>query len=548
MPPCRSSGNLVSHLAEIARERPDQTAIVSAQDNKFPSRSFKEIHSDTIALAKSFHRSGIERGDKTLMMVKPGYELIVTAFALIYLGAIPVIIDPGMGIKSLLSSIRLTKPTFLVGDPVVCLLSKLFRKTFSTIKGKVEINPSSFRKMVSKSESEDSFRPVTTSPQELAAIVFTSGSTGKPKGVRYLHQTFNHQVQSLKNCFGMKPGEIDLTTLPIFALFNPALGITSVIPEMNPRKPALAHPKNIVEAIISHNATSIFASPVIGKKIADWCESEQINLPSLRRILLAGAPTSPKLVQRLASILTHGKIYLPYGATEALPVAYCEGRDIILQKDSIQSGAGSLLGKSISGVKVKIFPVTMAPFSSRIGELGEITGEDVGEICVSGGVVTDGYYKMPGASFDARFTYQGEIFHRMGDLGYLDEDKNLRFLGRKIERVETLQGHLETERLEPIVNAVEGVSRSALIGIGRDKTKEPCLVVEVASKGCDKQTIQRRIMLSLGRTFPNFEIVRIFWEHSIPVDTRHNAKIHRLKLAKKWNKIVSLQPDVGLIQ
>ena len=136
----------------------------------------------------------------------------------------------------------------------------------------------------------------------------------------------------------------------------------------------------------------------------------------------------------------------------------------------------------------------------------------------------------------------------MGDLGYLDEDKNLRFLGRKIERVETQQGHLETERLEPIVNAVEGVSRSALIGIGRDKTKEPCLVVEVASKGCDKQAIQRRIMLSLGRTFPNFEIVRIFWEHSIPVDTRHNAKIHRLKLAKKWNKIVSLQPDVGLIQ
>ena len=75
--------------------------------------------------------------------------------------------------------------------------------------------------------------PAKTSPSELAAIVFTSGSTGKPKGVRYLHSTFNAQVESLRENFGMSEGELDLTTLPVFALFNPALGITSVIPDMN---------------------------------------------------------------------------------------------------------------------------------------------------------------------------------------------------------------------------------------------------------------------------------------------------------------------------
>jgi long-subunit acyl-CoA synthetase (AMP-forming) len=126
--------------------------------------------------------------------------------------------------------------------------------------------------------------PAKTSPSELAAIVFTSGSTGKPKGVRYLHSTFNAQVESLRENFGMSEGELDLTTLPVFALFNPALGITSVIPDMNPRKPAKADPEKLVRAIMDFKISSAFASPVIGKKIANWCLEKNQDLASLKRI------------------------------------------------------------------------------------------------------------------------------------------------------------------------------------------------------------------------------------------------------------------------
>ena len=205
----------------------------------------------------------------------------------------------------------------------------------------------------------------------------------------------------------MESGEIDLATLPIFALFNPALGITTVIPKMNPRKPALAKAEELVDAIQKFGVTSAFASPVIGKKIRDWCEQKKILLPSMKRIFLAGAPPGPELVEGLSKILTEGEVYIPYGATEALPVAFCMSKDIVLNRKSIEHGAGSLLGSPINGVTLSTFPVSNGPFSFDVKELGR--GE-IGEICVSGDIVTDGYYQMPGASFDARFEYKGRVF------------------------------------------------------------------------------------------------------------------------------------------
>lgn len=523
---------------------PNQAAIIPAQKSQFKTRTFSELYSDTQNCAGILKKAGLRKGDKSLLFVQPGYDLVVLAFGIIHLGAIPIIIDPGMGIKSVLSCIRSTQPNFLIGLPIVSWLSKLFPRTFSSIRGQLKVRPGSFRKKL-YSKDHVATAAVHTSSSDLAAIVFTSGSTGKPKGVRYLHKTFNAQVRTLKENFDMESGEIDLATLPIFALFNPALGITTVIPKMNPRKPALAKAEELVDAIQKFGVTSAFASPVIGKKIRDWCEQKKILLPSMKRIFLAGAPPGPELVEGLSKILTEGEVYIPYGATEALPVAFCMSKDIVLNRKSIEHGAGSLLGSPINGVTLSTFPVSNGPFSFDVKELER--GE-IGEICVSGDIVTDGYYQMPGASFDARFEYNGRVFHRMGDLGYFDDSNQLRFLGRKAEQVITENGPLETERIEPIINSLDGVRRSALIGIGTGKIKEPCVVIELENEKLDKQNLENSIRESVLSLFPKLKINRIFWEASIPVDVRHNAKIHRLNLSRKWHGVVNKNPKTGLLK
>ena len=91
---------------------------------------------------------------------------------------------------------------------------------------------------------------------EPAAILFTSGSTGTPKGVRYEHGMFDAQVRLIRETYGIEPGEIDLPLLPIFALFNPALGMTTVVPEIDPARPAAADPAKIVQAICQEKVTN----------------------------------------------------------------------------------------------------------------------------------------------------------------------------------------------------------------------------------------------------------------------------------------------------
>ena len=112
-------------------------------------------------------------------------------------------------------------------------------------------------------------------PGELAAILFTSGSTGAPKGVCYEHGMFDAQVRLIRETYGIEPGEVDLPLLPIFALFNPALGMTSVIPEIDPRHPARADPAKIVQAIRQEKVTNSFGSPTLWRKVAEYCRARR---------------------------------------------------------------------------------------------------------------------------------------------------------------------------------------------------------------------------------------------------------------------------------
>ena len=83
-----------------------------------------------------------------------------------------------------------------------------------------------------------------TDGEDVAAILFTSGSTGVPKGVVYRHRHFVAQIDMLREAFGIEAGGIDLPTFPPFALFDPALGLTSIIPDMDPTRPAKADPRS----------------------------------------------------------------------------------------------------------------------------------------------------------------------------------------------------------------------------------------------------------------------------------------------------------------
>ena len=108
------------------------------------------------------------------------------------------------------------------------------------------------------------FRPMV--PDQMAAILFTSGSTGPPKGAVYTHAIFQAQVERFRSLYAIEPGEIDLCTFPSCA-FCPALGMTSIVPEMDPTRPARVNPDKLFQAIDDFGPTNLFGSPALLRRV-----------------------------------------------------------------------------------------------------------------------------------------------------------------------------------------------------------------------------------------------------------------------------------------
>lgn len=541
--PMAESANIALHLAARAAEHPDAVALkvprcrMRDRSIDYLSLTFGELAAEAAAWQAVLRRRGVRRGDRILVMVRPGLPLIAAVFGLFGLGAVPVVIDPGMGLKNFLAAVARTRSRGLIGIPTARLLSRLFTGTFSSVALRIPAASSpTARQSVNNPEP---FAAVPGASDELAAILFTSGSTGSPKGVRYTHGMFAAQVTMLRETYAIEPGERDLPMLPVFALFNPALGMTTVVPEINPSRPARVDPARIVQAIQQERITSSFGSPTLWTKIARHCEERDLTLPTLRRVLCAGAPVPPDLWNSMRRLLPNGELHSPYGATEALPVSNLRARDMTEDLTATAlAGGGTCLGEIISGNDVRIVELVDEAIPT-MKEAGAQPSGTVGEIIVRGPSVTREYDTMPEATAAAKIRSENDptgVWHRMGDCGYFDDHRRLWFCGRKAERLETPTGTLFTEQVEPFFRHHPGVERCALIGLGQRGSQLPALVVERRRQDGGHTAPDdafARELAGLAREHPFASAVtKIFFHPSLPVDVRHNAKIHRLTLAR----------------
>lgn len=527
-----------AHPARVAVKIP--RGRTPGGDIDYLALTFSELDAEVAAWSAKLAATGIRRGDRTLVMVRQGLPLIASAFAIFRIGAVPVIIDPGMGLKSFLACVHRSRPRALVGIPLAQVVSRLFRPSFRSVEVRVTASRSLTSRLATKFSGPPHGIEAMAAATDLAAILFTSGSTGAPKGVCYEHGMFEAQVRLIQKTYAIEPGEVDLPLLPIFALFNPALGMTTIVPEIDPRRPADVDPAKIVQAVRQENVTNSFGSPTLWRKIGDHCVANRITLPSLRRVLCAGAPVPAKLWQTAPAFLPNGGLHSPYGATEALPVATVSAREI-----DPASVRGACVGRPVGEVEVKIIAISDAPIA-KIDRARELSQGEIGEIVVRGPVVTkqydaapeataaakiaDGANLKPGASAPAD---TGTVWHRMGDCGYFDADGRLWFCGRKVERVETSHGTFHTEPCEQVFRAHPRVTRCALIGIGDGGKRRPAIVVEADLKeSCDCRRLARELG-KLGSQHEHTRLIQVFYFHpKFPVDVRHNAKIHRLTLAR----------------
>ncbi|MBT8046931.1 MAG: AMP-binding protein [Xanthomonadales bacterium] len=538
--------NVASALSLQARRQPNAVAIHYPKSGAFrkqhyASCTYQELNELSDCYARGLHEYGITPGTRTALMLTPGLDFFAMFFALFKAGAVPVLIDPGIGMKPLKQCLAEAEPKAFIGVTKAHFARKMLGWAKESCELLVSAGPSfglggiNLKKLKEMGATAGEEMMYSVKPDDMAAILFTSGSTGVPKGVVYRHRHFNAQVEMLKSAFNIQPGEVSLPTFPPFALFDPALGMTTIVPDMDPTRPADADPEKLVRVINEYKVTNIFGSPALLNTLSRYCVENKIRLESVTRVISAGAAVPVSTIRRMQdSLYRDAEIHTPYGATECLPVSSISASEIDDGMiDQIESGDGVCVGRPTEPNKVRIIKISEMGFND-LSETTEMPFGMPGEIIVSGPTCTDSYWQRDADTAMAKFSdEEGNTWHRMGDVGIMDGSGRLWYCGRVSQRVETGQETLYADQCEAIFNQHPDLVRSAVVGVGTRGRQTPVLCIEVAGKLSPVDTERVHFdLLQLAQAHSITRSIRtVLFHPGFPVDIRHNSKIGREELA-----------------
>jgi acyl-CoA synthetase (AMP-forming)/AMP-acid ligase II len=534
--------NVADRLTKIAAALSDAVAVACpglgdvAGRHSYATCTFAELERDANSLARGLVDLGVTPGMRLVLLVKPGIEFVKLVFALLRSGTTTVLIDPGMGKKHLVNCLTEVEPEGFVAIPPAQAVRALLRKRFPRAKLNVTIGRrwfwggKTYRQLLAAGEYSQAALP-RTKAQDPASIIFTSGSTGPPKGVLYTHEMFETQVAGIAREYDLLPGGADLACFALFGLFNSALGVTTVFPEMDFSRPASANPRKLIDAANDWQVTQAFASPAVWRKLSNY----HCHIPSLRKIFSCGAPVSAEILRAtLAKAHELAEMHTPYGATESLPVATIAASEVLGETASETArGKGVCVGRKFDSVDWKIIRITDEPIAS-IADVEELPVGEIGELIVRGPQVSPAYVTGAAASHNAlaKIADGDSVWHRMGDVGYFDGEGRFWYCGRKNHRIETASGTLFTECVEAVFNEHPHVGRAALVGVGPQNNQRPVIVYEPKLLKIQPKLFQELPCELKAIAMANSISIDYFLEYGrFPVDVRHNSKINREELA-----------------
>jgi acyl-CoA synthetase (AMP-forming)/AMP-acid ligase II len=556
--------NVADRLARMAELMPTEVAVACpghgdvAGRHSYATCTFEELDRDAMALAKGLVELGVTPGMRLVLLVKPGIEFVKLVFALLRSGATTILIDPGMGREHLVNGLASAEPQGFVAIPAAQVARLIYRRRFPQAKLNVTVwrrwfwGGETFKSVLKRGLRSNASLPQTRA-NDPAAIIFTSGSTGPPKGVLYTHEMFETQVAEIQREYDLQPGGADLACFALFGLFNSAMGITTVFPDMNFSRPASADPRKLVDAANDWQVTQAFASPAVWDKLSRHCEEQGEQIPTLRKIFSCGAPVPAAVLQRtLTCVDAYAEMHTPYGATESLPVATIAASEVLGETASETArGKGVCVGRKFDTIDWRIIRISDDPIAG-IEDTEELAQGEIGELIVRGPQVSSAYVTGDAEKHNAiaKIADGNTVWHRMGDVGYFDGQQRFWYCGRKNHRVETAAGTLFTECVEALFNQHPKIRRSALVGVPQPLPDCACIVLEfiepIAGEFPREHVKRLEYIDQIPEAYERFrnelealqksaslefEFLWFEYENPFPVDVRHNSKINRELLA-----------------
>jgi acyl-CoA synthetase (AMP-forming)/AMP-acid ligase II len=463
-------------------------------------------------------------------------DLYAALLGLLKLGVIAVFVDPWMGWRQIAGFAGFADPRAYVGIGKSHLLrwmdGRLRRVPVTVTTGKRVWRYPAHRTLAEVERRPGDGRIHAVASTDSALITFTSGSSGVPKGANRTHGYLTAQHRALRGEFHYRDEDVDMPMFPIFALNNLAMGIPSVVPEMDFGRVDAVDPARILRQMRRHEVTTCTASPPFFDRLARHL-GESSDRPRLRRILTGGAPVSDRELREWEKAFPDTEVAVVYGSTEAEPVAHVRTAERLEAVGATRSSApGYCVGRLTDRVRARLIRIDSGPVTlDREGwPAWEVPAGEIGELVVTGDHVCKDYYRNPSAVLENKIVGpDGEVWHRMGDTGYFDDRDRFWLVGRVHSTIFREGRAVHPQLLEQSATGDDGrVQRAAAVGIPSPTLGERVvLALEASPDAALRAEVEARLE-EAGQ--PVDEIV--FLEEKLPVDPRHNSKIDydRLRL------------------
>lgn len=304
-------------------------------------------------------------------------------------------------------------------------------------------------------------RPIP-SEDDVAILQYTSGTTGRPKGVMLSHRAMAHGVLLITAQWEW-PRDVRFLALT-------QLAQALLVPVMLRGGAAVLEsgldPAVILETIEREEVTATYAVPALIYALLDHPESQSFDTSSLKLMVYASSPISPA---RLAEAIERfGPIFMQvYGQTEALFVTMLGRSDHSADR---QNRLGSC-GLPLAGNEVRVLDT----------DGREVAPGELGEVCVRGRVIMDGYWNRP--ELTTEVLHDGWL--HTGDLARRDADGFISIVDRKKDTIVSAGTRIYSREIEDVLASHAGVAAAAVFGVPDDVDGEKAVAVVTSRPGHD---------------------------------------------------------------
>lgn len=504
------NANIAARLSELVARHPERPAIVETRGARTRRVSFAELDGRVESYAGAWRALGIGPGDRVLLFVPMSITLYAVLLATLRVGAVAVFVDAWADRARLDAAIARTRPRAFVGVLKAHLL-RLSSRSVRSIPHAVIVSDRAPRAVA------DPAGPAVLGPDAPALVTFTTGSTGRPKAAERSHGFLWSQHVALAAHLELRDGEVDMPTLPVFVLNNLASGVTSVLPDFDPRRPGDIRADTVLAQMERERVTTSSGSPAFYERLAQACRASGRTLP-LRALWTGGAPVLPPLVRALQALVPEAHVV--YGSTEAEPIASIEAGEMLAAMEE-SPGLGLCVGAPVRSVECRLARVhdgSIALGPRGWEEWSPAAGEP-GEVLVCGAHVLRGYLDDPAADRANKVRDGERVWHRTGDAARQDASGRLWLVGRVSQRVRRAAAVWWPGPVETFAVSVEGVRHAAYLGVPDAALgQRAVLCVECEHARLDPAA-ERRLRDESGAPVDEIRVLA-----RIPRDPRHASK------------------------